>query len=115
MWLHFWAIARVDLRLSADEFYAITPKQLVAMLKRHRSRVESTEFLFGQLTSWIANTGFRTAEKPTSALDFMPSQWAKKAKAKAAAPKRIRMTKKRRQAIFEGLRATLGQVATVVK
>lgn len=82
------------------------------MLKRHRSSVELNEFLFGQLTSWIANTGFRTAEKPTSALDFMPSQWAKKARAKAAAPKRIRMTKKKRQAIFDGLRATLAQMAT---
>jgi hypothetical protein len=68
-----------------------------------------------QLTSWVANTGFRTAEKPTSALDFMPSQWAKRARAKAAAPKRVRMTKKRRQSIFEGLRATLAQVATKVK
>ena len=44
--------------------------------------------------------------------DFMPSQWMKKAKAKAAKPKRIRMTKKRRQAIFDGLRATLAQMAT---
>jgi hypothetical protein len=71
--------------------------------------------MMAQLTSWVANTGFRTAEKPTSALDFMSSQWAKKARAQAAAPKRIRMTKKRRQNIFEGLRATLAQVSTVVK
>ncbi len=71
--------------------------------------------MLAQLTSWIANTGFRTAEKPTTAMDFMPSQWAKKAKAKTSAPKRIRMTKKRRHGIFLHLRATLGAVATVKK
>jgi hypothetical protein len=85
------------------------------MLKRHRSSVESTEFLFGQLTSWIANTGFRTAEKPTSALDFMPSQWAKKArtganKTTSRAPA-VRMTKKTRLHLMNSLDATLGMIA----
>jgi hypothetical protein len=85
------------------------------MLKRHRHSLESNEFMLAQLTSWVANTGFRTSEKPTSALDFMPSQWAKKAKAQAAATKRVRMTQKKRHAIFLKLRATLGQVATKAK
>jgi hypothetical protein len=85
------------------------------MLKRHKSSVEGPEFMLAQLTSWVANTGFRTAEKPTSALDFMPTQGAKKANAKAAAPKRIRMTRKRRQLLMDRLDATLGQIARVVK
>jgi hypothetical protein len=70
--------------------------------------------MLAQLTAAIYNTGFKSPEKHVNAVDYMPSQWAKKANAKAA-PKRIRMTKKRRQSIFEGLRATLAQVATVVK
>lgn len=75
--MRFWALARYDLRLSDAEFCAITPRQLDALLKRRRVETECTELLFGQLTSWIANTGFRTAEKPTTPTDFMPSQWAK--------------------------------------
>ena len=63
-------------------------------------------------TKTAAKTKSKTADETTKE---MPSQWAKKARAKAAKPKRIRMTKKRRHAIFEMLRATLGQVATVVK
>jgi hypothetical protein len=98
--MHFYSIARYDLGLSAEEFFDLTPRQFDALLKRHRYRVESTEFLFAQLTSWIANTGFRSTEKPTADFDFMPSQWMKKAKKKAASasdPKKpVRMTKKKR-------------------
>jgi hypothetical protein len=71
--------------------------------------------MMAQLTSWVANTGFRTSEKRTTWKDFSPSQWSLNAKAASTKPKRIRMTKSRRQGIFDGLRATLGQVATVVK
>ncbi|MCU1251532.1 MAG: hypothetical protein JWQ49_4561 [Edaphobacter sp.] len=71
--------------------------------------------MLAQLTSWVANTGFRTAEKPTTWKDFSPTQWSKNAKTASSKFKRIRMTKKRRQSIFENLRATLAQVAVVVK
>jgi hypothetical protein len=71
--------------------------------------------MLAQLTSWVANTGFRTAEKPTTAQDFMPTQRAKKANAKASAPRSIRMTKRRRQLLADRLNATLGQIAVVVK
>ena len=110
--MHFWSIARYDLGLSSDEFFSITPRQFDALLKRHRYKVESTEFMFAQLTSWIANTGFRSTEKPTSAFDFMPSQWRKKAKQKAQDPKKpVRMTKKKRQQIAQSLNAVLMHLA----
>ena len=64
----------------------------------------ANEFLFAQMTSWLANTGFRSTEKPTKATDFMPSEWAKTAKS-TAAPRPKRMTKKRRAAIANGIRA----------
>jgi hypothetical protein len=95
--MHFWSIACYDLGLSADQFYAISPRQLDALLKRHRYRSESNEFMFAQLTSWVANSGFRSTEKPTTAHDFMPSVWRKKAKQKAPDPKKpVRMTKQKR-------------------
>src|SRR6202042_2926983 len=77
MWLHLWSCARYDLHLSSEEFYALTPRQFDALIKRHRHTVESNELLLGQLTSWVANTGFRSTEKPTHPHDFMPSQWGK--------------------------------------
>ena len=59
------------------------------MLKRHRSSTPcGPEFMLAQLTSWVANTGFRTAEKPTYLHETShPSQWGKKVKAKASASK----------------------------
>jgi len=69
--------------------------------------------MLGQLTSWVANTGFRSTEKPTSPLDFMPSQRTKQeqaAKPKAA----VRMTKKRRRMLADQLNATLGVIARQV-
>lgn len=72
--------------------------------------------MLAQLTSWVANTGFRSTEKPTTWTDFSPSQWAKKAKPTASTPaKRLRMTKKRRLAIFDGLRSALAPVATITR
>ncbi len=94
-----WSCARYDLGLGDEDFYSLTPRQFDALLRRHRNHVEANELLFAQLTSWVANTGFRSTEKPTHPRDFMPSQWAKHPK-----PKRPRMTKKRRQDIADGLR-----------
>jgi hypothetical protein len=71
--------------------------------------------MLAQLTSWVANTGFRTAEKPTTVQDFMPTQWANKArtganKAKSNAPA-VRMNRKRRQHLMDALNNTLGLIA----
>jgi hypothetical protein len=101
--MHFWSVARYDLGLSDDDFYALTPRQLDALLKRKKVETSANEFMFAQLTSWVANTGFRTAEKPTAARDFMPSEWGK-TPAKAAL-KRVRMTKKRRAAVANQIRS----------
>jgi hypothetical protein len=102
LWLRFWALARYDLRLSDDEFWDMTPRQLDALLNRHQLATASREFLFAQVTSWVANTGFRSVAKPTKATDFMPSEWAKTGKPK---PKPKRLTKKRQLEIAAGIRA----------
>ena len=70
-----WSCARYNLGLTDVEFYLLTPRKFDALLKRHRHKVESQELLFGQLTSWMVNTAFRTTEKPTEITDFMPSRW----------------------------------------
>ncbi|HTF67030.1 MAG TPA: hypothetical protein VK638_30540 [Edaphobacter sp.] len=84
--MQMWATARYDLHLSDDDFYALTPRQFDALLKRYKRATESNELLFAQLTSWIANTGFRSTEKPTTTEDFMPSRWS-----------RMKPTKKKRK------------------
>jgi hypothetical protein len=68
--------------------------------------------MLGQLTSWVANTGFTRPEKPTKATDFMPSEWMKKAQSKSKTDSSsfvppVRMTKKRRADIAHSLNAVL--------
>jgi hypothetical protein len=103
MWLHLWSCARYDLHLSDVEFYALTPRQFDALIKRHRYKAESNEFLFAQMTSWIANTGFRSTEKPTHPKDFMPSQWGKASASIAFSSGE--MTAERRAAVADGIRS----------
>jgi hypothetical protein len=100
--MQMWSCAIYDLNCSDDEFFRLTPRRFEALLKRHRHNVESNELLFGQLTSWVASTGFKSSDKPTSAKDFMPSQWAKSAAKSQVKPKRI--TRSRRRAIADGIR-----------
>ena len=82
----------------------MTPRQLDALLIRHQFATASNEFLFAQITSWVANTGFRSVEKPTKATDFMPSEWAK-TRTTTTTVKRRRLTKKRQTEIAQGIRA----------
>jgi hypothetical protein len=85
-----WSKARHDLGLSEDEFIALTPKLFDELLRRYRNQIESNELLFGQLTSWVVNTGFRSTRKPTKALDFMPSQWKRTEQKPRVVPRRKR-------------------------
>jgi hypothetical protein len=98
-------VARYDLRLSDEDFYALTPRQFDALLKRKRVETVNQEFLAAQLTSWVANTGFRAADKPTKAQDFMPSEWARTTRSSTHSDKRTRMTKKRRAEIADSIRS----------
>lgn len=99
------------LRLSYEEFLDISPRHFSALMKAYKAGLESQEFMLAQLTSWVANTGFRSTEKPTKPTDFMPSQWSKTAKQKASKP--IRMTAKKRLDMAEYIMATLGKIAKV--
>lgn len=78
-------MARFDLRLSSDEFFALTPRQLDALIQRHERQTQGREFLFAQLCSCIVNFSMTAPEKRVKPADFMPSQWAHQA---AKKPKR---------------------------
>jgi hypothetical protein len=96
--------------LTEEVFLSFTPAKLTRLDKRRRlllkEKRETTEFLFGQLTSWVANTGFRSTKEPTKITDFMPSQWGKKT---TPQPKKTkRWTKQQRHRMFLDLRQALG-------
>jgi hypothetical protein len=89
--MEMWSCARYDLHLSDEQFFILTPRKLDSLLKRHKRKAQSNELLFAQLTSWVANTGFRSTAEPTKTEDFMPSRW-KQDTAKPAPKRRKRDT-----------------------
>jgi hypothetical protein len=107
LWLRFWSAAVYDLQLNPDEFYAMTPRQLDALLIRHNayraSERDHAEFMLAQLTSAVVNTGFRSPTKPMAPKEFMPSQWETRKRGIQSTSKR--MTHKRRKAIAQSIRA----------
>jgi hypothetical protein len=63
--------------------------------------------MFGQLTSYMINFGFRSPKELTSPKDFMPSEWIKTKPARKKRT-RTRMTKKRRERIAAKIAAIFG-------
>ena len=99
-------MARIDLSMSHDEFMELTPHLFNRLMARHDAvknrEVSHFEFMLAQLTSWVANTGFRSVDKQVKPQDFMPSHWAK---TRTTTVKRKRLTKKRQKEIAQGIRA----------
>lgn len=100
-----WSFARFNLHLSDREFYALTPRQFGHLSNRHRYQVEHKEFLFGQLTSWVASTGFKSPKEPTTARDFMPSMFGRLEKVK---PEAVKLKRRKRSSVAFELRTTMG-------
>jgi hypothetical protein len=67
-----------DLRLTSDEFYAMTPRHFDALMDRYERGREDNELLFGQMTAAIINYSMCHPKEPVKSVDFMPSHWAKK-------------------------------------
>ena len=86
--------------MTAEEFFAMTPRQFHALAERHRWGQERNELLFAQLTAVVHNTGFRTTEKPIEVREFMPSQWGKLARKKRR--------NESRKAVADGIRKAMG-------
>jgi hypothetical protein len=98
-----WSFARINLGLSSTEFFALTPKQFGHLSNRHKYQVEHEEFLFGQLTSWVASTGFKSPKDPTTAKDFMPSMFGRDDKPAQV----IKLKRRKRSTIAMEARATM--------
>lgn len=105
-WLRLWSVARYDLRLSDRQFYALTPRQLDALLKRRERETAEREFLFGQLASCVVNFGFCQPKEPAKPSDFMPSQ----RHARPRAARKRRSAAAGRQQIADGLREVMRAV-----
>lgn len=65
--------------LTTAEFYALTPRQLNALLQAKQNGELPLEFLLAQLTSYVVNFSQHAPKKPTKPAEFMPSEWRKRA------------------------------------
>jgi hypothetical protein len=108
LWRLNWSIAVMDLGLSSDEFYSLTPRNLTALRDRHERKIKSNEFLFGQLTSYMVNFSMCRPDPPTKPSDFMPSYIA--AKSTAESTRSSRATKKQRNTVTTSFRSLFDSV-----
>jgi hypothetical protein len=99
-WLDLWSRGVYDLGLTPDVLFALTPRQFHALTQRHERRIEHDEFMVAQLAACVINFSMAHPKEPVKPADLMPSQVGKKPK-----QKKIRLTKKRRQAVTETFRA----------
>ena len=72
-----WAIGRFDLRLSEEEFWKLSPRQLVALLDRANREQEWQNYRAALVASVIANT-VASKGKSYKPEDFMPKGGKKK-------------------------------------
>ncbi len=84
--MQMWAHAHIELGLTADAFYDLTPRQYDALAKRKERFLEANEFMLAQLTSAVVNFSHRAPKETTKPRDFMLSQF--RVKSPAERPKR---------------------------
>jgi hypothetical protein len=84
------SFAIVQLGLSKDEFFELTPREFVALKKQHEYKTRHTELLTAIIATSIVNTGMCRPEKPLPFSHFMPSEWSKQP---AKTPRKKRLTK----------------------
>ena len=89
-WERLWSLARYDLRLSTEEFYAMTVGQLDALIRRRERDIQEREFLFGQLASCTVNFSMGRPKDPVQPRDFMPSEWRHQKETQAPRKRRRR-------------------------
>jgi hypothetical protein len=66
-------VAQVELRLSADQFFRLTPRQLHILMDRYRECVQHREWMTGLLCSTVANWSMGAPKTPLRPSDFLPS------------------------------------------
>ena len=65
-------MGRYDLRLSEDEFWCFTLKELNALIERHKANEEWLNFRPAQICALLANIHRGKGSKTYSLEDFMP-------------------------------------------
>jgi hypothetical protein len=74
----------LDIRLTEEQFYSMTPREFVWLRERHAQEREYNELLLAIQTSTLANHSFNPPKKAYKPYDFMPSKVRERAESKAA-------------------------------
>ena len=101
-----WTEAIYDLRLTEEQFYALTPRQFVWLRERHKQEREYQELLMAIPVSTLANHSMAAPKKAYKPYDFMPCKIAERAKKEAEKPKK-RWTRKGTAEQLKTLRNTM--------
>jgi hypothetical protein len=90
--------------LTADEFFALTPRMFLRMRKEWWREQRQTMALFASLRVELVNRSMIHARDPVRIEDFLPQD---NPDARAMPPKKPRMTDRRRQAIADRFRRVI--------
>jgi hypothetical protein len=103
--LQLSSFAQVDLGLSKDEFYDLTPREFDALCRRRERLRSEGEYMLAQLTAYVINfSHWRSQPKePVSSKNFMLHPFRSEQEEAPSAPKRLN-----RKKIEAKVRSTLG-------
>jgi len=108
-----WSVARYDLGLTSDEFFALTPRQFDALLKRREHETQRAEYMQAQIAAYTINFSACHPKESVDPFDLMPSMAGKQRRAKSSQQQRVRMTKKVRREVTDSFRVGLAALRAV--
>lgn len=81
-WMSAWAMARLDLGLSDDEWLAMTPRMVQELNRRRLEQMRHQERMAGKIGAAVATFGYRAPKTTLTCEDFMdhPSPVTEQAK-----------------------------------
>lgn len=73
MLTEFWAQAVYDLRLTSEQFWALTPRLFHVLYERHKAALVHTEMCHAFTTAAVLNTSPWPQKKASTPLQWMPN------------------------------------------
>lgn len=70
-WLEHWSAARVNHKLSSDEWLDMTPRMFHSLEDQRVKQLQREEYLVGTIAATTANFGMSRPKQPLSPEDFM--------------------------------------------
>lgn len=67
-----WAVAQYDLHLTAEEFYALVPRQFHLLTEARRKHLAHQEMIQAYTTAAIINYSLAAPDEPAQPTQFMP-------------------------------------------